>query len=260
MVVTMDPLEVAAWHLATRTLASEQLPGLATEALSRGLDTPALRELAGTSPRDVREAGDLFVVALGELGITLLDEQQALWKLVRHMATEIVSGGLAPYDGASWIWREASHGVEAEGDLRTFGGLASEWEDHPASRPELETAIIDAADELLQRPTPRRWIQLRASRGCSPLWQPEPVRNIPLAELPLDIELRDDLSQWAADYDATFGGDLKRSGFVTSKHADSFVARGRRLVDRLQISLGPSWHVEYMPEPTRPPGLRLHQC
>ena len=65
------------------TLPSEQLPGLATDALSQGLDSPALRELAGTSPRDVRDARDFILVALSELGITLLDEQQVLWELVQ---------------------------------------------------------------------------------------------------------------------------------------------------------------------------------
>jgi hypothetical protein len=71
--------------VGTGTLPSEQLPGLATDALSQGLDSPALRELAGTSPRDVRDARDFFLVALGELGITLLDEQQALWELVQSV-------------------------------------------------------------------------------------------------------------------------------------------------------------------------------
>lgn len=259
MVVTMDPLEVAALQLATGTLPSERLPDLATEALSRGLDSPALRELAGASPRDVREAGDPLVVALGELGITLLDVQPALWRLVRHTATEIVRGDLAPYDGASWIWHEASYRVEPEGDLRIFIGLASEWEDHPASRPQIETAIVDAAEELLQRPAPRRWVKLMASQGCSPLWQSAPARNLPLAELSLDIDLRNDLNHWATDYDATFGNDLQRSGFFTVEDADSFVARGSQFAEQLQISLGPTWHVEYMPEPTRPPGLRLRQ-
>jgi transcriptional regulator with XRE-family HTH domain len=65
------------------TLPSAQLPGLATDALSQGLDSPALRELAGTSLRDVRDARDFILVALSELGITLLDEQQVLWELVQ---------------------------------------------------------------------------------------------------------------------------------------------------------------------------------
>jgi len=35
------------------------------------------------------------------------------------------------------------------------------------------------------------------------------------------------------------------------------VADGERLVSRLQHELGPTYHVEYMPEPIRPPGVKL---
>lgn len=59
-----DPLEVAAWRMAARSLASEDLPEIATEALVRGLDSPALRVLAGQSRDDVRDSADLFRVAL----------------------------------------------------------------------------------------------------------------------------------------------------------------------------------------------------
>ena len=39
--------------------------------------------------------------------------------------------------------------------------------------------------------------------------------------------------------------------------AESFVRSGEELVVQLQRELGDLWHVEYMPEPIRPPGLRL---
>lgn len=46
-------------------------------------------------------------------------------------------------------------------------------------------------------------------------------------------------------------------GFTTEAEAVTFVARGRDLAEQLQQELGESWHVEYMPEPTKPPGVRL---
>jgi hypothetical protein len=72
-----DPLEVAAWRMADGSLASEDLPDVATEALLRGLDSPALRILAGQSRDDVRDSADLFRVALDELGIDLPDPENA---------------------------------------------------------------------------------------------------------------------------------------------------------------------------------------
>lgn len=146
----MEPLEVAALRLAAGMLHAERLPDLATDALVRGLDSPALRELAGTSPLDVRDGQDLFVLALDQLGIPVLDEQQALRQLVIYTAGRIVTGELMPYDGAHWIWVEAFTS-DMQDDTASFAGLASEWEEHPSDRLEIEAEIVGAAQELLHR-------------------------------------------------------------------------------------------------------------
>jgi hypothetical protein len=163
------------------------------------------------------------------------------------------------YDGAGLIWRHAYHRVDAEGDLRVFVRLASEWEDHPSDRPKLEAAIVEQAQVLLDRPAPRRWLKVMAKAGCSPVWQPNPALNVDLADLPIAPELSNDLARWAADFDATCSDDARASGFETQRDAEEFVDIGRHLVDRLQASLRPSWHVEYMPEAIRPPGLHLRR-
>jgi hypothetical protein len=49
---------------------SSQLPMIAAQALARGIDSPALCELAGLGRAEVREAGDLFAIAMAELGQT----------------------------------------------------------------------------------------------------------------------------------------------------------------------------------------------
>lgn len=234
------------------------MPDLATDALVRGLDSPSLRQAAGASPRDVDEARALFLTALSELGIDVPREQEALWRLVRDTAARIVAGDVSPYDGAAWIWRKAYNRADREGDLRIFVGLASEWEDHPNQRPLLDAAIVEEARILLERHEPRRWLKVMAREGCSPLWEPRTMRNIKASELPIDDSLRSALGTWAEIYDATFLHEGEgASGFQGQEDAVAFVDRGRGLVDRLQEALGPAWHVEYMPEPTRPPGLRV---
>jgi hypothetical protein len=50
---------------------------------------------------------------------------------------------------------------------------------------------------------------------------------------------------------------IAEGGFTSAGDAEEFVDAGRGIVDALQEELGPSWHVEYMPEPVAPPGLRL---
>jgi len=99
-----------------------------------------------------------------------------------------------------------------------------------------------------------------AKRGQPPLWQYDIDGDQPAVDLPLAPDLINDLTEWAAKFDATFAGDDSgTSGFQSQSEAVEFVESGRRLVDRLQDSLGTSWHVEYWPEPVRPPGLRLRR-
>jgi hypothetical protein len=124
---------------------------LATDTLIGGLDSQSLRELAGKSNKD--DAGDLrdlFNQALSEIKIQPPPEQDALWVLARHFARQLVSGEIEPYVGARWIWAKTAKRVEKEGDLRIFVGLASEWDDHPSFRNELDDRIIDAGESATE--------------------------------------------------------------------------------------------------------------
>jgi hypothetical protein len=89
-------LEHAALRVAIGEQPSEDLPGVATEALLSGVDSVSLRLLAGTSSRDVRGASDLFDAALDQLGIAYPSEQEAHWRLVRAEAELIVAGEVGP--------------------------------------------------------------------------------------------------------------------------------------------------------------------
>ena len=51
-----------------RTVPDRYLPMLAAEWLANGWDSPALRELAGLTVKDVNEVGELFEDAMDELG------------------------------------------------------------------------------------------------------------------------------------------------------------------------------------------------
>lgn len=255
----VEPLELAAWRRAVEGLPSEDLPTLAVDALVRGVDCPALRLLAGQAPSDVRDSRDLFDRALDELGIAIPTEQEALWKLVRFTCAQITSGAVSPFAGAEWIWRSASWRVDDEGDLRIFAGLASEYEDHPDDAVVIGAQIVAASQEVIGRAQPRRWVRLMAERGRSALSRtgPSGPEAIELLELPISPELAAGVAAWALDYDQTFGDRDEDGGFESEAHAVAFIERGRFLVEGLQEELGPGWCVEYMPEPTRPPGLRL---
>lgn len=167
----VEPLELAAWRLAVEGLPSEELPTLAVDALVRGVDSPALRLLAGQAPGDVRESRDRFDRALDELGIAIPTEQEALWKLVRSTCAQITSGAVSPFAGDEWIWRSASCRVEGEGDLRIFAGLACEYEDRPDDsarriRPFADLALT--AENASGRVKPLDVEQTRATSGPVP--------------------------------------------------------------------------------------------
>jgi hypothetical protein len=244
----VELLEVIAARLVVGEQASEDLPGLATEALVRGLDSPSLREAAGLSPRDVRAAREAFVNALRELGLQLPDEQSALWLLIRNMLRRIVDGSINAYEGASWIWHQAYWRVEREGDLRVFVGLASEWDDHPGSRPAIEQAIRDSAVDLLAQGEPRSWLMLQARDREPPVRLPGKDQALVIEDLPFSEQLKSDLQEWANDFDKVKTRPGRGpSGFQSVSAAERFVDRGARLHDEIQRQLGDHWHVEYMP-------------
>jgi hypothetical protein len=160
--------------------------------------------------------------------------------------------------GARKIWRWW-HDVENSGDLRIFVGLASELEDHPEDRAHLEELIVDEATELLHRPGPRIWIKLMAANGGPPLSRSVGSGSVDIdaASLPISVDLLSGLWQWDADHSTVLCGWPSSGGFTSATEAEQIVERGQGPVSRLQSELGPGYNVEYMPEPIRPPGLKL---
>jgi len=259
-VVKVDPLEIAAWELVAGELRSEDLPALASDALVRGVDSPTLGELAAQSSSDVRTSADLFREVITELGIELPDLDEALWNLVRSTVRGVVDGDVPPGIGARKIWRWAWD-VEDSGDLRIFIGLASELDDYPEDRAVLEAQIMAEAGELLRRGQPRVWIKLMAVNADSALSRSvgSGSAKVDPLDLPVSVRLRSDLAGWNAEHAALLSNWPGSGGFSSTRAAEQFVEAGQSLVRRLQDELGPDYHVEYMPEPIRPPGVRLAQ-
>ena len=68
-------LAVAKWVLGL--LTSEELPKIAMDALQNGLDTPALRQLAGELRPIMADVGPLFKKVLVQLGTNLPSRREA---------------------------------------------------------------------------------------------------------------------------------------------------------------------------------------
>jgi hypothetical protein len=101
--VDADPLEASAWRWIAGDLTSGGLPALATDALMRGIDSPALRELAAQNPGQVRDSQDLFREAgwPGSGGFTSQDHAESVVTrgqlLVVRLAAELGPGYFVEY-------------------------------------------------------------------------------------------------------------------------------------------------------------------
>ncbi|MFS8100385.1 hypothetical protein LFM09_24965 [Lentzea alba] len=78
---------------------------LACDLLVAGLDTPALRELAGESPSRLEksEAGALVGQFLAELGIKPMTREEADWFIGREVAWKVLGGApRAEWEDDTW--------------------------------------------------------------------------------------------------------------------------------------------------------------
>src|SRR5262245_46883751 len=115
----LDVLQAARARQVLGDLRSDELPGIAAEALEAGHDVPALRRLAGLSGDDPR-TWSMFEDVLSSLGISNLTPREALMRLAHHVAEQIVSGRVSPYDGARRIWTWSIHADERVPQFDTF--------------------------------------------------------------------------------------------------------------------------------------------
>jgi hypothetical protein len=91
----MEIFSSEVWRHAAGHLRDEGLPWIAAEALARGIDSPALRELAGLNQReDPCEIRDLYEVALEQLGVHAPTYEEATRRQLRNVAKALASGEL----------------------------------------------------------------------------------------------------------------------------------------------------------------------
>lgn len=130
----------------------------AAHALARGVDSPALRELAGLGRADVRDATDLFKRAMTELGHPLRSPRAVLWGHTRQIAAELLAGTTAAPRAAGEIAAllcDADHLDERgrSSDLATrFEFLSVDWDDYPEDHQAITEQIKAAARDLLDQP------------------------------------------------------------------------------------------------------------
>jgi hypothetical protein len=134
----------AQWVLGL--IPTDRLPDLATEAISAGIESKSLVELAGLDPAETDEARRLFEDVLNEIGYEGMAKAEALRAYATAISASIVKSEIAPFEGAKKIWQATLHvGLTSFHDLDAFIYAASEWEDRPQDRSMFEKAIIEEA-------------------------------------------------------------------------------------------------------------------
>ncbi|SIM57590.1 hypothetical protein [Micromonospora cremea] len=130
----MEQLRDLAIRLALGESVGDDLPIAAAYALTGGFDSPALRELAGLSKGQPREAVDLFRQAMEELGWAVPDESAARLHLMRKAASDLLAGRGDPEDLAHEIYWQACYsglpGLRAVGDrfLELYAGWGAMYD------------------------------------------------------------------------------------------------------------------------------------
>ncbi|WP_328654418.1 hypothetical protein OG598_11660 [Micromonospora sp. NBC_00330] len=115
----MEQLRDLGIRLAMDEPIGDDLPMAAAHALTRGVDSPSLRELAGLSKGQSREAVGLFRQAMDELGSPVPDKSAARLHLMRQAAANILAGQGDPEDLAHEIYWQAYYSGRPE--LRPVG-------------------------------------------------------------------------------------------------------------------------------------------
>ncbi len=141
-------IEVSQALYTFKRLPGEQLPEIATDLLAQGVDSAAIRELAGLYEPTLRDAASLFERVLADLGRPPLTTEQAAEIVARDLARRIVTGELQPRDAAgrgSSLCPDAGYPEV----LTRFLALADDYECYPEQSASIDADVVSYAKQLL---------------------------------------------------------------------------------------------------------------
>jgi hypothetical protein len=145
-----ERLELAVSKVVLGLLRSDDLAGVAVQALEDGCDSPSLRILAGLNASEADETRRMFDQVLSELDVAVPSKRDAVIRLARETAKEILVGTTGTYPGAKQIWVLTLRASDEDlPELDSFVYAASEWEDRPEDRAAFEEGIVAAARDLV---------------------------------------------------------------------------------------------------------------
>ena len=141
----------ARWQVGA--LRPEEIPDLATELLTAGVESPAVVQLAGLVQADREEVAPLLAQAFAECGLQPMTDDDARWRLAFATARAIVDGAVTPLAGATTLWGLATD-LGLPEPLRYFVYLAADYGEGPGDRATeaawFDATIVETARGLLE--------------------------------------------------------------------------------------------------------------
>jgi len=127
--MTNDKLMISLSKYVLGRLAGEKIPEIALTLLENGYENDEILELIGMHKPTLQDGEKIFLKGLAKLSIQLPDVSGATYCLARQIAQMIIDGEITPYEGARKIWWDLANVENADRRLKSFIGLASEYED-----------------------------------------------------------------------------------------------------------------------------------
>lgn len=152
--MTLDSLGISEL-LALRSLdlvGPQEIIHWAVDRVAAGAGDSALVALAALPPGSA-DVDEWLRACAADRGVVTPPESRAGVLAARVVARSLASGDVEAIDAARQIWRIAVLAPAAEPALRTFIGLASEWDDDVENRGQYEEEIRSAASPLSVGPT-----------------------------------------------------------------------------------------------------------
>ena len=91
-------------HWMIGTIPPEAVPDAAIALLEAGVDTPAIRELAGLIRPVSAEVHPVLERVFEESNLPSISADEAGWRVAFHTARQITTGQISPRAGASRLW------------------------------------------------------------------------------------------------------------------------------------------------------------
>jgi hypothetical protein len=145
-------LQAAAAKYVLGLLSGDDLPYVAADALTSGVDCSSLRVLASIGVGD-REAEQLFEKSLRELGLNMPSRHDAAVSVAREVAQKILRGDVSCLDGANIIWDIYTRSGSDTVELHPFVYAASEWQDRPDDSELFERMIREGSRKIVSKTT-----------------------------------------------------------------------------------------------------------